>query len=182
MRSGSCPRQQMRAVEPPSSKGGALSTFLPIIVALILLPAIAFASSPDPSWIAGLYDGADGDDIVSLVYETAAAHAAQGSHIAAFLRLAELPPENIACAIPGDYFTRSPRAPPVPGSAVLAHVFSSHCTFTPSGTDLQSPAHCSPRSVCPAGTSLDFFTSTLGSDTHLTKERDHDHTSLLPRA
>jgi hypothetical protein len=45
----------------------ALSPFLPIIVALILLPAVAFASPPDPSWIAGIYDGADGDDIVSLV-------------------------------------------------------------------------------------------------------------------
>ena len=44
-----------------------LSIYLPIVVTVAILPAIAFASPPDPSWIAGIYDGADGDDIVSLV-------------------------------------------------------------------------------------------------------------------
>jgi len=48
-----------------------LATFLLVFVALILIAPIAFASSPDPSWIAGIYDGADGDDVVSLVYEAA---------------------------------------------------------------------------------------------------------------
>src|SRR5262249_3835035 len=48
-----------------------LATFFSIIVALILIAPIAFASPPDPSWIAGVYDGADGDDVVTLVYETA---------------------------------------------------------------------------------------------------------------
>src|SRR5262249_5637128 len=45
---------------------------LPVVLALVLLPAIAFASPPDPSWIAGIYDGADGDDVVSLVDDTTA--------------------------------------------------------------------------------------------------------------
>ena len=71
MRSGSCPRQQMSPAGPPR----VLSTFLPIVVALILLPIIAFASPPDPSWIAGIYDGADGDEVVTLVYETAGVEA-----------------------------------------------------------------------------------------------------------
>ncbi len=48
-----------------------LATFLSIVVVLILIAPIAFASPPDPSWIAGIYDGADGDDAVNLVYETA---------------------------------------------------------------------------------------------------------------
>jgi len=48
-----------------------LATFFSIIAALILIAPIAFASPPDPSWIAGIYDDADGDDVVTLVYETA---------------------------------------------------------------------------------------------------------------
>jgi hypothetical protein len=113
MRSGSYPRQQMRPPAPPRSMRRALSTFLPIIVALILLPAIAFASPPDPSWIAGIYDGADGDDIVILVYETAAAHGAERSDIAPLPCLADISLEKIARGIPGGRFTRGPRAPPV---------------------------------------------------------------------
>ena len=54
----------------------AISISLPIVLALILLPVIAFAIPVDPSWIAGVYDDADGDDIVSLVYETAGVAAA----------------------------------------------------------------------------------------------------------
>jgi len=51
------------------------STFLLVVAVLILLPAIAFASPPDPSWIAGIYDGTDGDDIVNLVDQTAGTEA-----------------------------------------------------------------------------------------------------------
>ena len=40
------------------------------LLLLPLLPAIAFASPPDPSWIVGIYDGADADDIVTLITET----------------------------------------------------------------------------------------------------------------
>jgi len=81
MRSGSRPRQRMPLPEPSPFLWRAIFTSLPIVVALILLPTIAFASPPDPSWIAGIYDGADGDDIVSLVYETSAASAAAPSHV-----------------------------------------------------------------------------------------------------
>jgi len=46
-------------------------TFLPVIVVLVLLPLIAFASAPDPAWITGVYDGVDGDDIVCMVDDIA---------------------------------------------------------------------------------------------------------------
>ena len=46
-------------------------TFLPVIVTLVLLPLIAFASAPDPAWITGIYDGVDGDDIVTMVDDIA---------------------------------------------------------------------------------------------------------------
>src|SRR5499425_1655728 len=106
MRSGSCPRQQTPLPEPSRSIWRALFTLLPIALALILLPAIAFASPPDPSWIAGIYDGADGDDIVSLVYDTAAAHAADGSHVAARPCLKELTLKSIARGVSSHRFAR----------------------------------------------------------------------------
>src|SRR5215467_8206537 len=56
---------------PHRSATRAISTFLPVVVAFVLLPFIAFASPSDPSWIAGIYDGADADDIVTLVDQIA---------------------------------------------------------------------------------------------------------------
>ncbi len=75
MRSGSRPRQQMPLPEASPSLWRAISISLSIVVALILLPAIAFASPPDQLWIAGIYDVADGDESVTLVYETAGVEA-----------------------------------------------------------------------------------------------------------
>src|SRR5262245_64810483 len=71
MRSGSCPKRHTRPAEQSFSVRRAIFSSLPVLVALFLLPAIAFASPPDQLWIAGMYDGADGDDIRTLVYETA---------------------------------------------------------------------------------------------------------------
>ena len=73
------PRQRDRMVKafarpviPPS--------FL-LIVLLLIAPALilvfAYASPPDPSWIPGVYDDADYDDVVTLV-TSASAHAAPG--------------------------------------------------------------------------------------------------------
>jgi hypothetical protein len=36
-------------------------------IALVGLPALAYASPADPSWISGFYDDADYDDVVALV-------------------------------------------------------------------------------------------------------------------
>ena len=134
MRAGLCPLQQMRPAEPLRSLRRAISISLPIVVALILLPVIAFASPPDPSWIAGIYDGADGDDIVTLVYETAAANAAAKSHIVPLPCLPEIRLESFARGVPGSRITRSPRAPPGLSSTVVAHVFS----FSPDDTSIAS--------------------------------------------
>jgi hypothetical protein len=40
---------------------------LAIALTLAALPALAHASPPDPSWIPGLYDDADYDDVVRMV-------------------------------------------------------------------------------------------------------------------
>ncbi len=44
---------------------------LPYLLVLVVLsaPAAAASSVPDPTWIAGLYDGADGDELVALVWD-----------------------------------------------------------------------------------------------------------------
>lgn len=68
-----------------------VNLILSIAVALVLLPAIAFASPPDPSWIVGIYDDADGDDIVTLIAQTAAAVATSLVQISPPIRLLETP-------------------------------------------------------------------------------------------
>ena len=40
---------------------------LVVALGLALLPALAYATPADPSWIAGVWDAADGDDVVVLV-------------------------------------------------------------------------------------------------------------------
>lgn len=76
MRSGSRPRANRTPLTrlSPSTRR-VKSTLLAVVLVRILLPVMAFASPPDPSWIAGIYDGADGDDIVVLVYDTTATSA-----------------------------------------------------------------------------------------------------------
>ncbi len=41
-------------------------TFIPLLLAacLLTLVPLAHASPPDPTWIGGIYDNADGDDVV----------------------------------------------------------------------------------------------------------------------
>jgi hypothetical protein len=161
MRSGSCPQQQMRPAGPPHFMRRTFSIYLPIVVTVILLPAIAFASPPDPSWIAGIYDGADGDDIVSLVYETAAAHAAERLHVGPLPWLVDIPLENIVRGICDGRFTRGPRAPPLRSSAVHAHVvrFLPHCASAASGTDPPVTRIAHHAALVPLGRT---FVSSLG--------------------
>jgi hypothetical protein len=102
-----------------------LATFLSIVVTLILIAPIAFASPPDPSWIAGIYDGADGDDVVTLVYETAGVEAVSLGSVLPLPRaytvsLASGP--GVVHGFPLHQFTRGPPPPPLSSSAMCAHV------------------------------------------------------------
>jgi hypothetical protein len=38
-----------------------------MLAGTVTLPALACASPPDPSWLSGIYDEADQDDVVGLV-------------------------------------------------------------------------------------------------------------------
>ena len=44
-----------------------------VMLALVAIIPLVYASPGDPTWIAGMYDGADYDDIVSLLADTSAA-------------------------------------------------------------------------------------------------------------
>src|SRR5215470_19257494 len=112
MRSGSCPQRHAPPPEPCLSGRRAICASLAILVALILLPAIAFASLPDQLWIAGIYDGADGDDIVTLVYETAGVEAAWTRPVPLLPRSSEVLLVSGPSAIHRLPACQSTRAPP----------------------------------------------------------------------
>lgn len=76
---------------------------LPILVALVLLIPLAYASPPDPTWIAGLYDNADYDDVVLTATSTAGA-----------LDTVALFPEPILVAVHVLAPARAGAPPPVP--------------------------------------------------------------------
>lgn len=38
-----------------------------LLLALLALPGLAHASPPDPVWLGGVYDGDDGDSVVTLI-------------------------------------------------------------------------------------------------------------------
>ena len=111
MRSDSCLLLQMPATRPSSALGRTIST-LPVVVALMLLPTAAFASPPDPSWIAGVYDGSDGDDIVTLVCETTAANTTARPHLVSFPCRPDVWLKSAVPCSPGR-LARSSRSPPL---------------------------------------------------------------------
>src|SRR5215471_7093604 len=112
MHRDSCPQHQIQSSRRCRSIARATYTILPIVVTLMLLPTIAFATPPDPWWIAGIFDGGDGDDIVTLVYETSASNAAAVSHVRPLSSLTEASLASIVHRGPSCQSTGSPRSPP----------------------------------------------------------------------
>jgi len=112
MRSGPCPGQQTPLPALSRSTSRLSSPLLPVVLALILLPAVAFASPPDPSWIAGIYDGADADDIVNFVYETAGVEAASTRPVPPLPRSSEISIVSSPSTIHGLTACQFTRAPP----------------------------------------------------------------------
>ncbi len=110
--------------EPSPSMRRAISISLPIIVALILLPAIAFASPPDQLWIAGIYDGADGDESVTLVYDTAGVEAESTRPVPLLPRSSERLLVSGPSAIHGLPASQSTRAPPTSPALIFNSVRS----------------------------------------------------------
>jgi hypothetical protein len=47
-----------------------------VAVVALVAPVLAAANVPDPTWIAGMYDGGDADEILALVWDETPAIAA----------------------------------------------------------------------------------------------------------
>ena len=125
MCSGSCPHRHTPPPEPSFSLRRAIFTSIPIVVVLILLPAIAFASPPDQLWIAGIYDGADGDESVTLVYETAGVETGPTRPVPLLPRPTEILLVSSPSSVHGPAACPSTRAPPAPQAPISYSVRSS---------------------------------------------------------
>lgn len=87
-----------------------------LLLALISLTPMAFASPPDPTWLPGLYDDADYDDVVLLI--------TSGGGLADVRLLDDTRPAlNVVASLVPTYEQRAPvrlparrstRAPPAP--------------------------------------------------------------------
>ena len=151
MRPGSCPRQPLSLLVPSRSVRQAIAAALPVVLALILLPPLAFASPPDPSWVAGFYDGADGDDVVSLIYDTSAANQTAPAQLGPLPCLLDMYLDGIVRHVPDHHFTRGPRAPPLLRSSEFVSVFYALPPPTPlteASVTLSSLAKYRPPKCC----------------------------------
>ena len=79
-----------------------------VVTALIVLPGAAFASPPDSTWVRGIYDGADGDDVVQFVTETVASHGV----ITYQLSAPSLSSQDVMVGEDGTHQGSSPSRPP----------------------------------------------------------------------
>lgn len=95
---------------------GRLFPLLLVVAAVILVPAIACASSPDPRWLEGVCNDADGDDLLSLVDDIDATDAACLPHMSPpphFYKAAFTLRPSMTSSHPANRFTRGPPLRPV---------------------------------------------------------------------
>ncbi len=115
-----------------------------VAMVLALIPVIAAASPPDPAWIRGIYDAADGDQIVTLIADQVSSHGVAGYAIC--------PPPPLLLALhqtepfTAQAFSVQPltRGPP-PGSCTSIAAPPLRCAGP------RQPALHSPTPDCPAG-------------------------------
>jgi hypothetical protein len=87
-----------------------------LLVAPATLPAVAHASPPDPTWIHGIYDGADLDDVVTLATSGSGDVPVVSTDLPAIRPPAGTLPQNPAPARPVPWASAArPRAPPPAG-------------------------------------------------------------------
>ena len=93
---------------------GPASLAFSLCVLIGTLSVLAYASPPDPSWVRGVYDDADFDDVVCLIIADAALvdDAAVVEGRPEFVLIgAEVPPDDRSVA-PFSSSSSQPRAPP----------------------------------------------------------------------
>jgi hypothetical protein len=101
-------------------KNLAAAMFMPVALLVLITPAVllafAYANTPDPSWIPGIYDDADFDDVVTLV---TSASADVAPAVAVHARPAAMVVESLPQFVENTVVAPSrlappPRAPPTP--------------------------------------------------------------------
>lgn len=107
------PSQRQRSRPGPSLARAWRIVF--VAVALAAIPVLAAASPPDPTWIGGIYDAADGDEIVTLIGDQAGSHGVAGYAICQPLPLPQALHEMDSCTAQRFSKQRLTRGPP-PGS------------------------------------------------------------------
>lgn len=90
-----------------------------LLVALMIalpsvLPTLAYASLPDPSWIHGIYDDGDYDDVVGLITSASGAIPAPAPVASGPLRapVERVPQISEPVVLPSALSESEPRAPP----------------------------------------------------------------------
>ena len=85
-----------------------------LCVLISSLSVLAYASPPDPSWVRGVYDDADFDDVVCLILANAGlvddAAPAEGRPDFVLIRT-EVPPDDLS-VVSFSLSSSQPRAPP----------------------------------------------------------------------
>jgi|SRR5215472_3109520 hypothetical protein len=111
-------RLRARICGGPFGLGVLAAALVLVILALFALGPLAYASPPDQTWVAGIYDAADYDDVVWLLTDTSMAReSAQSADITCHLvhQLLTSPPASVRRPLhPGSL---NPRGPPIPETA-----------------------------------------------------------------
>ena len=85
-----------------------------VLASIAALPAMAHASPPDPSWIVGVYDDGDQDDLIALAaWATGATGAPLDIHLT-LVPVEGLPPVHDRAPAAGTPSPVRSRAPPAP--------------------------------------------------------------------
>ena len=93
-------------------------TLLGLLLALLALVPLAYASPPDQTWVAGIYDAADYDNVVWLLTDTSMAReCAQSVDITCHVVRQMLTGRPASVRLPLHPGSFNPRAPPIPETA-----------------------------------------------------------------
>src|SRR5215469_8512051 len=105
----------MRIAAVRSNVGiGRATLDLLLMIALAFLPIAAAATPPDPTWIQGIYDEADGDHVVALVDDIVACKSAEPSAPLYPICLPEQLVNPVTPASVSPRTLRRDRSPPAP--------------------------------------------------------------------
>jgi hypothetical protein len=99
----------------------AMQTGLAVVLSSVLcgLVPLAHATPPDPAWGAGIYDGADLDDVVTLVEATKVTLGNEAPVPRLVQQSVALPPATVVVAVAPRVRPSSTRAPPRPLRAIV---------------------------------------------------------------